>query len=188
MMLASGLLAGLRRARPARRSTARRCIGTGPFKLKEWRRGEFVEYVKNPDYFVKGRPYLDGLKYVVIVERGTRDGGAAGRPARRGLPRRDDEDDDAEQLKTAVPQMVFHDGRAERHRQHHHEHQEAAVRQPEGAPGGELRHRPPRPDPGRRTRAARSLGAAHAAASRTASGACSTRTCSPCPATARPTR
>src|SRR5262245_32104520 len=48
------------------------CIGTGPFKLKEWRKGEFVEYVKNPDYFVKGRPYLDGLKYVVIVERGTR--------------------------------------------------------------------------------------------------------------------
>ena len=34
----------------------------GPFKLKEWRTGEFVEYVKNPDYFVKGRPYLDGIK------------------------------------------------------------------------------------------------------------------------------
>src|SRR2546426_846448 len=48
------------------------CVGTGPFKLKEWRKGEFVEYVKNPDYFIKGRPYLDGLKYVVIVERGTR--------------------------------------------------------------------------------------------------------------------
>src|SRR5262249_19939817 len=30
-----------------------RCVGTGPFKLKEWRRGEFVEYVKNPNYFVK---------------------------------------------------------------------------------------------------------------------------------------
>ena len=49
-----------------------KCIGTGPFKLKEWRKGEFVEYVKNPDYFVKGRPYLDGLKYVVIAERGTK--------------------------------------------------------------------------------------------------------------------
>ena len=48
------------------------CVGTGPFKVKEWRKGEFVEYVKNPDYFVKGRPYLDGLKYLVIVERGTR--------------------------------------------------------------------------------------------------------------------
>ena len=36
------------------------CVGTGPFKLKDWRRGEFVDMVKNPDYFVKGRPYLDG--------------------------------------------------------------------------------------------------------------------------------
>jgi peptide/nickel transport system substrate-binding protein len=49
-----------------------RCVGTGPFKLKEWRKGEFIEYVKNPDYFVPGRPYLDGLRYVVIQERGTR--------------------------------------------------------------------------------------------------------------------
>jgi peptide/nickel transport system substrate-binding protein len=49
-----------------------KCVGTGPFKLKEWRKGEFVELVKNPDYFIKGRPYLDGLKYVVITERGTK--------------------------------------------------------------------------------------------------------------------
>ena len=49
-----------------------RCIGTGPFKFKEWRRGEFVELVKNPDYFVKGRPYLDAIRYVIVVERGTR--------------------------------------------------------------------------------------------------------------------
>jgi peptide/nickel transport system substrate-binding protein len=48
------------------------CVGTGPFRLKEWRKGEFVEFVRNPDYFVKDRPYLDGLRYLVIVERGTR--------------------------------------------------------------------------------------------------------------------
>jgi peptide/nickel transport system substrate-binding protein len=30
-----------------------RCVGTGPFKLKENKPGEYVEYVKNPDYFVK---------------------------------------------------------------------------------------------------------------------------------------
>ena len=47
------------------------CVGTGPFKVKDWRKGEFVEYVKNPDYFVKGRPYLDGLRYLIIAERGT---------------------------------------------------------------------------------------------------------------------
>jgi peptide/nickel transport system substrate-binding protein len=47
------------------------CVGTGPFKVKEWRKGDFLEYVKNPDYFVKGRPYLDGLRYLIIAERGT---------------------------------------------------------------------------------------------------------------------
>jgi peptide/nickel transport system substrate-binding protein len=49
-----------------------RCVGTGPFRLKEWRKGEFVEYERNPDYFVPGRPYLDGLRYLIIAERGTR--------------------------------------------------------------------------------------------------------------------
>src|SRR5437879_4484735 len=34
-------------------------------------RGEVVEYVKNPSYFVKGRPYLDGLRYLIIAERST---------------------------------------------------------------------------------------------------------------------
>jgi ABC-type oligopeptide transport system substrate-binding subunit len=47
------------------------CVGTGPFKVKDWRKGEFVEYAKNPDYFVKGRPYLHGLGYPIIAERGT---------------------------------------------------------------------------------------------------------------------
>src|SRR5882724_1652336 len=47
------------------------CVGTGPYKLKEYRPGEFVEYVKNPDYFVKGRPYLDGVKWIHIKDRST---------------------------------------------------------------------------------------------------------------------
>jgi peptide/nickel transport system substrate-binding protein len=48
------------------------CVGTGPFKFKEWKKGESIELVKNPDYFIKGRPYLDGLKYITITERGTK--------------------------------------------------------------------------------------------------------------------
>jgi len=47
------------------------CIGTGPYKLKENRPGEFVEYVRNPDYFIKGRPYLDGIKWIIIKDRST---------------------------------------------------------------------------------------------------------------------
>ncbi len=49
-----------------------RCVGTGPFKLKEYVRGQLVEMERNPDYFVPNRPYLDGIRYPVITERGTR--------------------------------------------------------------------------------------------------------------------
>ena len=48
-----------------------KCVGTGPFKLKEYRPGEFVELERNPDYFVKGRPYLDGVKWVIVKDRST---------------------------------------------------------------------------------------------------------------------
>jgi peptide/nickel transport system substrate-binding protein len=48
-----------------------RCVGTGPFRLKEYRIGEFVLLEKNRDYFVPGRPYLDGLKFVIIDDRST---------------------------------------------------------------------------------------------------------------------
>jgi peptide/nickel transport system substrate-binding protein len=49
-----------------------KCVGTGPFKLKEYRVGEYVDLVKNSDYMIRGRPYLDGIRYVIIRERGTR--------------------------------------------------------------------------------------------------------------------
>jgi peptide/nickel transport system substrate-binding protein len=81
------------------------CVGTGPFKVKEWRKGEFVEYVKNPDYFVKGRPYLDGLRYVVIVERGTRVAALQAGQVDVSFPG-DMTRVSAEQLKQAVPQLV----------------------------------------------------------------------------------
>jgi peptide/nickel transport system substrate-binding protein len=81
------------------------CIGTGPFKLKEWRKGEFVEYVRNPDYFVKGRPYLDGLRYVVIKERGTQLAALQAGRADVSFPG-DSSKAGAEQLKQALPQLV----------------------------------------------------------------------------------
>src|SRR2546425_9966927 len=36
------------------------CVGTGPFKLKERRKGEFVGPGREPGYFVKGRPVPQG--------------------------------------------------------------------------------------------------------------------------------
>jgi len=81
------------------------CIGTGPFKVKEWRKGEFVDYVKNPDYFMKGRPYLDSLRYVVIKERGTRIAALQAGQLDVSFPGETTKTA-AEQLKKAVPQLV----------------------------------------------------------------------------------
>ncbi|WP_053063767.1 ABC transporter substrate-binding protein [Caballeronia mineralivorans] len=36
-------------------------IGTGPFKVAKFERGKSVQLVRNPDYFKKGHPYLDGV-------------------------------------------------------------------------------------------------------------------------------
>jgi len=39
-------------------------VGAGPFVLKEFLSGESVTFVRNPDYWKKGLPYLDELKIV----------------------------------------------------------------------------------------------------------------------------
>ena len=49
-----------------------RCVGTGPFRFKQYARGQVIELERNPEYFVPGRPYLDGIRYTIIGERGTR--------------------------------------------------------------------------------------------------------------------
>jgi peptide/nickel transport system substrate-binding protein len=82
------------------------CVGTGPFKVKEWRHGEFLEYVKNPDYFIKGRPYLDGMKYIIIKERGTRTAALQAGQLDMAQPGETTKAA-AEQLKAAVPKMTF---------------------------------------------------------------------------------
>src|SRR6185295_7381107 len=46
-------------------------IGTGPFKFVELKQNESIKLVKNPDYFKKGMPYLDGIEYTIIPNRST---------------------------------------------------------------------------------------------------------------------
>jgi peptide/nickel transport system substrate-binding protein len=41
-------------------------IGTGPYKFVEFRPNEVVRVTKNPDYWKRNRPYLDGIEYTVI--------------------------------------------------------------------------------------------------------------------------
>lgn len=48
-------------------------VGTGPFMLKEWNRGDRLVLVRNPDYWRgEGRPYLDQIVLRVIPDGGTR--------------------------------------------------------------------------------------------------------------------
>ncbi len=47
-------------------------VGTGPFKLKNYVRGSYIELERNPDYWKKGLPYLDGLKYFIITDTSAR--------------------------------------------------------------------------------------------------------------------
>jgi peptide/nickel transport system substrate-binding protein len=47
-------------------------VGSGPYKLKNYVRGSYVELERNPDYWKKGLPYLDGLKYFIIVDTSAR--------------------------------------------------------------------------------------------------------------------
>jgi peptide/nickel transport system substrate-binding protein len=41
-------------------------IGTGPFKFIEFKPNEYIKVAKNPDYWKKDRPYLDGIEYQII--------------------------------------------------------------------------------------------------------------------------
>ena len=49
-----------------------RPIGTGPFKFVEFKRGESIRLVRNPDYWKKDRPFLDEITFRMIDSRATR--------------------------------------------------------------------------------------------------------------------
>ena len=46
-------------------------IGTGPYKLGEYRRGDQVRLVRNDRYFKQGLPYLDELVFKIIPQANT---------------------------------------------------------------------------------------------------------------------
>src|SRR5690348_11382416 len=46
-------------------------IGTGPFKFVEFKPNEYIKLAKNPDYWKKGLPYLDGIEWTIIPNRST---------------------------------------------------------------------------------------------------------------------
>jgi peptide/nickel transport system substrate-binding protein len=46
-------------------------IGTGPFKFVEFKTNEDIKLTRNPDYFKKGLPHLDGIEFTIIPNRAT---------------------------------------------------------------------------------------------------------------------
>ncbi|WP_231714819.1 ABC transporter substrate-binding protein [Enhydrobacter aerosaccus] len=46
-------------------------IGTGPFKFVEFKQNEGIKLTRNPDYWKKGRPYLDGIEFTIVPNRAT---------------------------------------------------------------------------------------------------------------------
>jgi peptide/nickel transport system substrate-binding protein len=50
-------------------------VGTGPFVFKEWKRGEYIVLERNPNYWAKGKPYLDKVIYKVVPDAAARSAG-----------------------------------------------------------------------------------------------------------------
>jgi len=46
-------------------------VGTGPFKLVEFKPNEYIKVTRNPDYWKKSRPLLDGIEYTIIKNLST---------------------------------------------------------------------------------------------------------------------
>lgn len=44
-------------------SLDKECVGTGPFKLKEWIPGDHVTFERNENYWDEGKPYLDEVTF-----------------------------------------------------------------------------------------------------------------------------
>ncbi len=53
---------------PSNKASTTAPIGTGPFKLESWMRGDRIRLVRNPDYWEPGKPYLDEVVGKIIPQ------------------------------------------------------------------------------------------------------------------------
>jgi peptide/nickel transport system substrate-binding protein len=56
----------------------RKPVGTGPFRFAAWVPDTYISLERNPAYWDKGLPHLDGLKFNIVPESATREAGVAG--------------------------------------------------------------------------------------------------------------
>ena len=62
-------------------------MGTGPFKFVEYVKGSHWVGKKNPDYWDKGKPYLDGYRAIFIQRRRAQVAAIRGERAHDPVPR-----------------------------------------------------------------------------------------------------
>src|SRR2546425_5171498 len=79
-------------------------VGSGPFKFKSYTRGSTFEGERNPDYFVKDRPYLNGYKFFISTETSVR--AAAIRSGRAYIEFRDLPNADVDAIKKQLGDKV----------------------------------------------------------------------------------
>jgi peptide/nickel transport system substrate-binding protein len=79
-------------------------VGSGPFRFKNRVPGSTFEGERNPDYFVKDRPYLDGYKFFISTETSVR--AAAIRSGRAHIEFRDLPDSEVEAIKRQLGDKV----------------------------------------------------------------------------------
>jgi peptide/nickel transport system substrate-binding protein len=79
-------------------------VGSGPFKFKNYTHGATLEGERNPDYFVKDRPYLDGFKFFISTETAVR--AAAIRSGRAYIEFRDMPGPEVEAIKKQLGDKV----------------------------------------------------------------------------------
>jgi peptide/nickel transport system substrate-binding protein len=46
-------------------------VGTGPFQFVEWKRDSYIQLKANPDYWQKGLPKVDGVRFINVPEAST---------------------------------------------------------------------------------------------------------------------
>ena len=44
-------------------------LSNGPYLLEEWQTGDYISFVRNPDYFEEGKPYIDNVLVRIVPER-----------------------------------------------------------------------------------------------------------------------
>jgi len=79
-------------------------VGSGPFKFKSYTPGATFEGERNPDYFVKDRPYLNGYKFFISTETSVR--AAAIRSGRAYIEFRDLPGSEVEAIKKQLGDKV----------------------------------------------------------------------------------